>query len=83
MNDHWQIKRQRSPEMTNERIDHFYDVAMANGAMGGKLVGAGGGGFLLFYARDYGQLHAAMTAEGLMEVPFSFDHVGTTLIEGV
>lgn len=82
MNDHWRIKRERSPDMTNEHIDHFYDVAMANGAMGGKLVGAGGGGFLLFFARDHGRLHAAMSAEGLTETPFSFDHVGTTLIDG-
>lgn len=80
MHEHWESKRSRSVGMSNERIDHWYDVGRANGARGGKLVGAGAGGFLLFYASDPARLRAAMAAEGLPEVRFSFDHDGSTVL---
>jgi D-glycero-alpha-D-manno-heptose-7-phosphate kinase len=80
MHEHWEWKRQRSPGMSNERIDHLYQVGMASGALGGKLVGAGGGGFLLFYAEDPAALRRAMTAENLKEVRFFFDHDGSQLV---
>jgi D-glycero-alpha-D-manno-heptose-7-phosphate kinase len=80
MHEHWLHKKERSPGMSNEDVNRWYDVAIENGALGGKLVGAGGGGFLLFYTRDQARLRAAMAAEGLAEVRFSFDHDGSTLI---
>jgi D-glycero-alpha-D-manno-heptose-7-phosphate kinase len=66
--------------MSNADIDRWYQVGMDNGAVGGKLVGAGAGGFLLFYAKDAGRLREAMTAAGLTEVRFFFDHDGSTVM---
>jgi D-glycero-alpha-D-manno-heptose-7-phosphate kinase len=80
MNDHWEHKKHRSPGMANDAINGWYDVAMANGAAGGKLVGAGAGGFLMFYASDVDRLRKAMAAEGLAEVRFNFDHDGSTVV---
>ncbi|HUI05181.1 MAG TPA: galactokinase [Acidimicrobiales bacterium] len=77
MDEHWQRKRRRSALMSNERIDRCYEVAMASGALGGKLVGAGSGGFLLFYAKDVDSVRSAMAAEGLSEVRFGFDFDGS------
>ena len=80
MHEHWLHKKERSPGMSNEELNRWYDVAIESGALGGKLVGAGGGGFLLFYTRDQARLREAMAEEGLAEVRFSFDHDGSTLI---
>jgi D-glycero-alpha-D-manno-heptose-7-phosphate kinase len=80
MHEHWLAKRKRSPGMSNDNINRWYDAAMANGALGGKLVGAGGGGFLLFYAEDVAGVRAAMTAEGLEEIRFKFDFDGSTVL---
>ncbi|HEV7157240.1 MAG TPA: hypothetical protein VGN38_02675 [Caulobacteraceae bacterium] len=77
MDEHWQCKRQRNPGMSAPAIDHAYEHAMENGALGGKLVGAGGGGFLLFYTSDRTRLRRAMNELGLAEMPFSFDFHGT------
>jgi D-glycero-alpha-D-manno-heptose-7-phosphate kinase len=77
MHDHWMRKRERSETMSNSTIDDWYDFAMRNGALGGKLVGAGNGGFLLFYARDREGLRKAMLETGLQEVRFTFDHDGS------
>jgi D-glycero-alpha-D-manno-heptose-7-phosphate kinase len=66
--------------MSNPVIDDYYDHAMANGALGGKLVGAGGGGFLLFYAEDRPRLLRAMRDKGLNEVRFQFDFQGTAVV---
>jgi D-glycero-alpha-D-manno-heptose-7-phosphate kinase len=76
MNVHWQHKKKRSGAMTNGAIDAWYDLAMANGALGGKLIGAGGGGFLLFYAEDKTRLRHAMAATPVTEVRFRFDFAG-------
>jgi D-glycero-alpha-D-manno-heptose-7-phosphate kinase len=78
MNEHWEHKKHRSNAMSNPQIDEWYRLAIDNGAVGGKLVGAGGGGFLMFYARDRQQLRKSMTAAGLEEVRFGFDFEGTT-----
>jgi D-glycero-alpha-D-manno-heptose-7-phosphate kinase len=80
MHEHWLRKRERSEGMSNREVDRWYDVAIANGALGGKLVGAGGGGFLLFYAEDQKALRAAMKKEGLPEVRFGFDFDGSTVV---
>jgi D-glycero-alpha-D-manno-heptose-7-phosphate kinase len=80
MDEHWQRKKQRSGGMSNPAINQWYDHAMANGAAGGKLIGAGGGGFLMFYAEDKTRLRHAMTTAGLKEVRFRFDFEGTKSI---
>jgi D-glycero-alpha-D-manno-heptose-7-phosphate kinase len=80
MNVHWEHKKQRSRAMSNSDINAWYDLAMAHGALGGKLIGAGGGGFLMFYAEDKARLRHAMTAIGLREVRFRFDFEGTKVV---
>jgi D-glycero-alpha-D-manno-heptose-7-phosphate kinase len=80
MDVHWQRKKQRSGGMSNPKINEWYDLAMASGALGGKLIGAGGGGFLMFYAEDKTKLRQAMTRAGLEEVRFRFDFEGTKLV---
>jgi D-glycero-alpha-D-manno-heptose-7-phosphate kinase len=80
MDRHWRIKQQRSSSMSNPDIDRWYELAMDNGALGGKLVGAGAGGFLLFYAADQARVRSAMAAEGLGEVRFTIDLDGSTVI---
>jgi D-glycero-alpha-D-manno-heptose-7-phosphate kinase len=80
MDVHWQRKKQRSGGMSNPKINEWYDLAMASGALGGKLIGAGGGGFLMFYAEDKAKLRHAMRQNGLKEVRFRFDFEGTKLV---
>jgi D-glycero-alpha-D-manno-heptose-7-phosphate kinase len=80
MHEHWLHKRERSTGMSNEAINRWYDIGIDNGALGGKLIGAGGGGFLLFYAEDQVRLREAMAEEGLSEVRFGFDFDGSTVI---
>jgi len=80
MHEHWEHKRSRSQGMTNEFINNAYETAMNNGAIGGKLVGAGGGGFLMFYANDKTKLRNVMKELGLDEVRFQFDFEGTKVI---
>jgi D-glycero-alpha-D-manno-heptose-7-phosphate kinase len=80
MKEHWEFKKQRSGAMTNGQIDDWYNLAMANGALGGKLIGAGGGGFLMFYSEDKKRLRHAMREAGLQEVRFRFDFYGTRVI---
>ena len=77
MDVHWQRKKERSGGMSNPQINEWYDLAMANGALGGKLIGAGGGGFLMFFAGDKNRLRHAMRHAGLTEVRFRFDFEGT------
>ncbi len=80
MDVHWQRKKARSTGMSNDRINEWYDLAMAHGALGGKLIGAGGGGFLMFYAADKTRLRHAMREKGLQEVRFRFDFEGTKVV---
>jgi D-glycero-alpha-D-manno-heptose-7-phosphate kinase len=80
MDVHWQRKKARSTGMSNDRINEWYDHARAHGALGGKLIGAGGGGFLMFYAADKTRLRHAMREKGLQEVRFRFDFEGTKVV---
>ena len=80
MDVHWQRKKERSKGMSNNDINAWYDCAMANGALGGKVIGAGGGGFLMFYAGDKIKLRHAMREKGLSEVRFRFDFEGTRVL---
>ncbi|MDA9930211.1 galactokinase [Alphaproteobacteria bacterium] len=72
LNEHWRKKRERSPGMSNANIDEMYALGMANGALGGKLVGAGSGGFMLFYAHDKVALRRSFSEKGYREMPFRF-----------
>jgi D-glycero-alpha-D-manno-heptose-7-phosphate kinase len=76
MHEHWLNKRTRSPGMASERIDMLYTLARRSGAIGGKLVGAGGGGFLLVYARRPSDTRQAMAAAGAQELVFDFEFGG-------
>jgi D-glycero-alpha-D-manno-heptose-7-phosphate kinase len=76
MHEHWENKRRRSPGMTSEHIDTLYTLARRSGAIGGKLVGAGGGGFLLIYARRPADTRQAMAAAGAQELVFDFEFGG-------
>ena len=80
MNIHWEYKKQRSPQMSNSKIDVWYQLARQNGALGGKMIGAGGGGFLMFYANDKIKLRHTMREAGLQEVRFRFDFSGTQVL---
>ena len=80
MHEHWEHKRRRSAGMTNPQIDEWYDLGRKNGAVGGKLVGAGGGGFLMFYAENHRRLREAMARAGLEEVRFRFSFEGTKVL---
>jgi D-glycero-alpha-D-manno-heptose-7-phosphate kinase len=80
MHEHWEHKRRRSPMMSSAQIDEWYELGLKNGATGGKLVGAGGGGFLLFYAHDRKRLRSAMRQAGLEEVRIRFDFEGTKVL---
>ncbi len=77
---HWEHKRRRGAGITNPEIDRWYEVGMASGALGGKLIGAGGGGFLMFYAEEKGRLRRAMAGLGLPELRFRFDFEGTKVV---
>ena len=81
LNQQWEQKKQRSSHMSNPKIDKCYNLALKNGALGGRLLGAGGGGFLLFYSEDHNKLRRAMLNEGLEEVRFRFDNYGTMVVE--
>lgn len=76
MHEHWENKRKRSPGMKNERIDTLYTLARRSGCLGGKLVGAGGGGFLLVYAQRPEDTRTAMAAAGATELGFDFEFAG-------
>ncbi|HEX4242323.1 MAG TPA: hypothetical protein VHZ53_13005 [Steroidobacteraceae bacterium] len=80
MQEQWEHKKRRTGASSNPRIDSWYSRALNNGAIGGKLVGAGGGGFLMFYAADRSRLRRCMAEAGLEEVRFRFDFEGTKVI---
>jgi len=80
LHEHWEHKKSRSSGMTSDFIDIAYSQAIQSGAVGGKLVGAGGGGFLMFYADDKEMLRRKMSELGLEEVRFQFDFEGTKVI---
>ncbi|HMG53947.1 MAG TPA: hypothetical protein VK601_10700 [Kofleriaceae bacterium] len=80
MHEHWERKRRRSSGMSNPKIDEWYERGRKAGAVGGKLVGAGGGGFLMFYAPEPNRVRAAMAEARLEEVRFRFDFDGTRVV---
>ncbi len=80
---HWENKKRRSNKISNPEIDKWYDIAMENGALGGKIMGAGGGGFLLFYCPNNSSkanVRNSLSDAGLREVPFGFDFEGAKVV---
>jgi D-glycero-alpha-D-manno-heptose-7-phosphate kinase len=80
MHQHWENKKKRSIGMSNSKINKWYNLGIKNGAIGGKVVGAGGGGFLMFLAHNKSLLRKTMIAVGLQEVRFRFDFEGTKIM---
>lgn len=80
LNQGWNLKRSLANGISNEFIDKYMDIALRNGAMGGKLLGAGGGGFLLFYAKEENHQRLRNAMADLKEMPFKFDNKGSTII---
>jgi len=79
--DHWERKKKLSSGVTNDTIDSIYDTALKNGAIGGKISGAGGGGFFTFYCnKNHASLRTAMASKGLKELNYSFDLDGSKII---
>jgi len=80
MDEHWQHKKKRSKFMSNPDIDRWYDIAMKSGAIGGKVIGAGFGGYILLYTEERKKLINALRAEGLKETKIHFDFEGTKIL---
>ena len=81
LNIHWETKKKFSDKMTNPLIDKWYNLALANGAIGGKIVGAGGGGFFMFYCENnQKKFRKSMIEAGLRELPFRFEFDGSKII---
>jgi D-glycero-alpha-D-manno-heptose-7-phosphate kinase len=80
LNENWLLKKQLASKISNETVENYYQVAMKNGALGGKLLGAGGGGFLLFYCPQEKQPRLRSALSDLVELPFSFENSGTKVI---
>jgi len=81
LEEHWQNKKRRSGNISNSAIDSWYDVAKNAGATGGKIIGAGGGGFLMLHCQPdvKKSVRMAMNSEGLREMPFEFDYEGAQM----
>jgi D-glycero-alpha-D-manno-heptose-7-phosphate kinase len=85
LHEHWENKKRRSDAISNPEINGWYELARKAGALGGKLIGAGGGGFLMFYCpiRKKGALRKVMAAAGLREMPYSFDFHGAKVMVNI
>jgi D-glycero-alpha-D-manno-heptose-7-phosphate kinase len=86
LHEHWQVKKHYSPHSTNPQVDEWYDIARENGALGGKIMGSGGGGFFLFYhpcdtPKEQWHFVESLTKKGLIHVPYYFDMKGVTTIK--
>jgi D-glycero-alpha-D-manno-heptose-7-phosphate kinase len=80
MHTHWEFKKKRSSKTSNPEIDNYYELARNHGAIGGKLIGAGGGGFLLFATENKRRLREALRQTPLQEVAFNFDFLGAQIL---
>jgi D-glycero-alpha-D-manno-heptose-7-phosphate kinase len=80
LDEQWKIKREMSTRVSTGEIDAMYETARGAGALGGKLLGAGGGGFLLLFVRPQQQLRVTDALSKLLFVPTRFDHLGSQII---
>jgi len=79
--EHWLAKKGTSSKISSDPIDKYYEKGLRNGALGGKLVGAGGGGFLMFYCENgKDRLRKTLSKEGLREVRFKFEPEGSKIV---
>ena len=85
LHEHWENKKRRSGKISDERVDRWYTVARNAGALGGKLIGAGAGGFLMLYCPNgkKSSVREAMAAEGLREMPYRFDYDGAKVVVNI
>jgi len=82
LDEHWQNKKRRSGKISDPQIDQWYEIAMKSGALGGKIMGAGGGGFFMFYCPNNRKacLRQALAAAGLREMSYDFDFEGAKVL---
>ena len=80
LHEAWQVKRNLSEKVSNERVDEIYNDALSAGAIGGKLLGAGGGGFMMLFVPPDRQQHVKQKLAGLLHVPFKFEFSGSQII---
>ncbi len=82
LDEHWQNKKRRSSKISDPKIDSWYEIAKDNGALGGKIMGAGGGGFFMFYCPNNhkARLRQALAVAGLREMPYDFDFEGAKIL---
>jgi len=80
LNEQWKIKRAITKKITNHKIDEIYNAGINAGALGGKLLGAGSGGFMLFYVKPEKQNSVKEKLKHLLMVPFRFDYTGSQII---
>jgi D-glycero-alpha-D-manno-heptose-7-phosphate kinase len=82
LDQHWQSKKRLSTRVSSDRIDRLYELARRNGALGGKIMGAGGGGFFMFCCDNHNKarLREAMAAEGLRDMRFAIDFEGSKVL---
>ena len=80
MNEHWKFKMKRSKDMSSSKINRIIEYGLKNGAIGAKLVGAGGGGFILFITQDKLKLRSKMKDLKLQELKFNFDYDGSIIM---
>ncbi|GAB4431848.1 MAG: GHMP kinase [bacterium] len=76
----WMYKKELASNITNDKIEHYYNLAIKNGALGGKVLGAGGGGFLLFYVKEENKEKLKNALKDLYRLDFRFETQGTTMI---
>ena len=80
LNETWQLKRKLSSKITTRDIDDIYETAIKSGAVGGKLCGAGGGGFIVFYVEPENQKRVKEALSNFLHVPFKFDFSGSEIM---
>lgn len=84
MHEHWQIKKEMSARISSPEFDRIYELVFRNGALGGKLIGAGGGGYFMFYCQDQdakARLKSSLVSFGLKEIALAVDYKGARVIE--
>ncbi len=80
LRENWELKRSLHESVTNSEVDRSYELALASGAVGGKILGAGGGGFMLFYVPEESHPRVRRVLRHLRELPFRFDTEGSRII---
>lgn len=82
LEEHWQNKKRRSTKISDAKLDHWYETVKSCGGLGGKIMGAGGGGFFMFFCpnQSKAKIRKALAEEGLREMPYDFDYEGAKVL---